>query len=100
MQRCSGGEYSGPGGQDESLGQLDLLLTAVAETTGHPFLVLTADLRVESAIRAFCETFKVTAQETLNCSLLELGNRQWDIPELHAVLGSGPTNWIPKGAEF
>lgn len=87
MQRCSGGKYSGPGGQDEFSGQLDLLLTAVAETTGQPFLVLTGDLRVEYANRAFCETFKVTAQETLNCYLLELGNRQWDIPELHAVLG-------------
>jgi PAS domain S-box-containing protein len=67
--------------------KLDLLLTAVAETTAQPFLVLTSDLRVEYANRAFYETFKVTEQETLDRPLLELGNRQWEIPELHGLLG-------------
>ena len=66
---------------------MDLLLTTVAETTAQPFIVLTSDFRVEYANRAFYETFKVTGQETLDRSLLELGNGQWDIPELHALLG-------------
>jgi PAS domain S-box-containing protein len=66
---------------------LDILLTAVAETTAQPFLVLSSDLRVEYANRAFYETFKVTEQETLDRPLLELGNRQWDIAELRALLG-------------
>jgi PAS domain-containing protein len=63
------------------------LLTAVAETTAQRFLVLSSDLRVEYANRASCETFKVTEQETVDRPFLELGNRQWDIPELHALLG-------------
>jgi PAS domain S-box-containing protein len=66
---------------------LDFLLTAVAETTAQPFLVLTGDLRVEYANRAFYETFKVTEPETLGRPLVELGNRQWDTPELHRLLG-------------
>jgi two-component sensor histidine kinase/PAS domain-containing protein len=66
---------------------LDILLTAVAETTAQPFIVLTSDFRVEYANSAFYETFKVTGQETLDRSLSELDNGQWDIPELHALLG-------------
>jgi PAS domain-containing protein len=53
----------------------------------HAFQRVTSDLRVEYANRAFYETFKVTGQETLDRPFLELGNRQWDIPELHALLG-------------
>src|SRR5512132_914147 len=86
MQRYSDEGWSRQGRRDERAGELDILLTAVAETTAQPFLVLTSDLRVEYANRAFYETFKVTEQETLDRPLFELGNRQWDIPELHALL--------------
>jgi PAS domain S-box-containing protein len=87
MHRCSGEGWSRQGRRNEKAGELDILLTAVAETTAQPFLVLASDFRVEYANRAFYETFKVTEQETLDRSLLELGNGQWDIPELHALLG-------------
>src|SRR5512132_1305216 len=87
MHRCSGEGWSRQGRRNEKAGELDILLIAVAETTAQPFLVLASDFRVEYANRAFYETFKVTEQETLDRSLLELGNGQWDIPELHALLG-------------
>ncbi len=87
MQRYSDEGWSRQGRRNERAGELDILLAAVAETTAQPFLVLTSDFRVEYANRAFYETFKVTEQETLDRPLLELGNRQWDIPELHALLG-------------
>jgi PAS domain S-box-containing protein len=86
MQRYSGEGWSRQG-RNEEADQLDLLLAALAETTAQSFLVLTSDLCVEYANRAFYETFKVTGQETLGRPLLELGNGQWDIPELHALLG-------------
>jgi two-component sensor histidine kinase len=72
---------------NERAARLDFLLTAVAETTAQPFLVLTSDLRVAYANSAFYEAFKVTDPETLGRPLVELGNRQWDIPELHGLLG-------------
>jgi hypothetical protein len=53
MQRYSGEEWSRQGRRrNERAGELDILLTAVAETTAQPFLVLTSDLRVEYANRA------------------------------------------------
>jgi two-component sensor histidine kinase len=87
MQRYSGEGWSRQGRRNERAGELDILLTAVTETTAQPFLVLTGDFRVEYANRAFYEAFKVTEQETLDRPILELGNRQWDILELHALLG-------------
>jgi two-component sensor histidine kinase len=87
MQRYDSEGRSNQGRHTERVARLDFLLTAVAETTTQPFLVLTGDLRVEYANRAFYETFKVTEPETLGRPLVELGNRQWEIPELHGLLG-------------
>lgn len=39
-----------------------------------------------SASRAFYETFKVSRDETIGAHLYELGDRQWDIPELRHLL--------------
>ena len=87
MQRYNGVGRSNQGRDNERAARLDFLLTAVAETTAQPFLVLTGDLRVAYANSAFYEAFKVTDPETLGRPLVELGNRQWDIPELHGLLG-------------
>jgi PAS domain S-box-containing protein len=87
MQRYDSEGRSNQGRHNERAARLDFLLTAVAETIAQPFLVLTGDLRVEYANRAFYETFKVTEPETLGRPLVELGNRQWEIPELHGLLG-------------
>jgi PAS domain S-box-containing protein len=51
-----------------------------------PFLVLDSDLRVLSANDSFCEHFHVAREGTENCLLYELGNGQWNIPELRAFL--------------
>ena len=52
----------------------------------EPLLVLTADLRVCQANRSFFRTFHVTAEQTLNRLVYELGNQQWDIPALRKLL--------------
>ncbi len=49
-------------------------------------LVLTPELRVHTANQPFYELFAVTAGETRGRHVHELGNRQWDIPELRALL--------------
>ena len=56
------------------------------DTVREPLLVLSADLRVRQANRSFYRTFDVTAEQTLNRLVYELGNRQWDIPALRKLL--------------
>ena len=60
----------------------------IVDTVETPLLVLDSSLCVASANRAFCETFKVERYETIGQHLYELGNGQWDIPQLRLLLES------------
>ncbi|MTI84490.1 MAG: chemotaxis protein CheB [Firmicutes bacterium] len=59
---------------------------AIVETVREPLLVLDAGLHIKSSNMAFYQAFMVTPEETLNKSIFELGNRQWDIPQLRTLL--------------
>ena len=59
----------------------------IVDTVREPLLILHPDLRVQSATRAFYATFKVEPGETAGRRVYELGNRDWDIPELRRLLG-------------
>ncbi len=59
---------------------------SIVETIREPLLIMDAKLRVVSANRSFYRTFHVSPEETKNGFLYELGNRQWDIPELRRLL--------------
>ena len=59
---------------------------AIVETVQVPLLVLESDFRVNTANRAFCDTFEVSQLETANSTIFELGNGQWDIPSLRSIL--------------
>jgi signal transduction histidine kinase len=56
------------------------------ETIREPLVLLDADLRMERANRAFYRTFHVTPVETEARVLSELGNGQWNIPDLRRLL--------------
>ena len=58
----------------------------VVDTVREPLLILDSTLRVHSANRAFYQTFHVTSKETENQLIYELGNGQWDIPDLRTLL--------------
>ena len=58
----------------------------IVETVREPLLVLGEDLKVISANRNFYRTFKVTASETIGSFIYDLGNKQWDIPQLRKLL--------------
>jgi len=60
---------------------------SIVATVRDPLIVLDADLRVLTASRAFYRVFATTPEETEGRLLYELGNRQWDIPELRRLLG-------------
>jgi len=58
----------------------------IVETVREPLLMLDTNLRVQSANRAFYQTFQVSHEETENRLIYELGNGQWDIPDLRTLL--------------
>ena len=59
---------------------------AIVETLREPLLVLDDQLRVKIANRAFYQIFGAAPTETVNRFIYDLGNGQWDIPELRVVL--------------
>ena len=58
----------------------------ILATLREPFVVLDGHLRVRSANRSFYESFQVSQEETENRLIYELGNGQWNIPSLRALL--------------
>src|SRR6266850_2155925 len=44
-----------------------------------PLLVLDAELRVQKANESFCKCFKISARQTIDRRIYELGNGQWNI---------------------
>ncbi|HEX8947481.1 MAG TPA: PAS domain-containing protein, partial [Dissulfurispiraceae bacterium] len=72
------------------------LMKGVVETVREPLVALDGKLRVISANKAFYDTFKVAPQETEGMLIYELGNRQWDIPELRKLL----EDILPRSARF
>jgi len=66
----------------------------VVDTIADPLLILDQALCVQAASRSFFETFGVDRYETIGKSIFELGNGQWDIPELRRLL----LEVVPKAA--
>ena len=58
----------------------------IVDTVRESLLILDATLRVQSANRAFYQTFQVSPAETEGRLIYELGNGQWDIPDLRTLL--------------
>jgi two-component system, chemotaxis family, CheB/CheR fusion protein len=59
---------------------------SIITTLRDPILVLDADLKIISANRSFYQIFRVTPQDTENKLIYELGDKQWDIPQLRELL--------------
>jgi signal transduction histidine kinase/DNA-binding response OmpR family regulator len=68
------------------LDQIEAYAQDVVDTVREPLLILDSSLRVHSASRAFYQTFHVSSEETENRLIYELGNGQWDIPDLRTLL--------------
>ncbi len=58
----------------------------LVETIREGILVLEPDLTIRFANRSFCHTFAVAPEHTVGRKLYEIGNGQWDIPELRTSL--------------
>jgi len=62
------------------------LLLDIIDTVREPLIVLDAEFRVTQANRAFFRTFRVEPQDTIGKVLFTLGDGQWDIAPLRALL--------------
>lgn len=62
------------------------LAEAILQTMDQPLLILGGDLTVKEANAAFYELFGASAAQTRGRRLYELGNGQWDVPELRRLL--------------
>jgi two-component system, chemotaxis family, CheB/CheR fusion protein len=69
---------------------------AIVETVREPLIVLDMNLRVRTANRAFYQIFQVAQEDTEGRLLYELGNNQWDIPQLRTLL----EEILPKNNSF
>ncbi len=69
---------------------------SIVATVHEPLVVLDSDLRVRSASRAFYATFDASTETTVGQPIFQLGDQQWDIPELRRLL----TAVLERGEEF
>jgi two-component system CheB/CheR fusion protein len=67
-----------------------LYAEAIIRTSRMPLLVLDMDHRVVSANQAFYEAFEIGEAETVGRRIYELGNGQWAIPRVRALLEEAP----------
>ena len=64
----------------------DAFSDGIIQTVRDPLVVLDENLHVEKVNQAFYDIFKVKPDQTIGRLFYELGNRQWDIPELRNLL--------------
>lgn len=58
----------------------------IVETVREPLIIMDGELKVISANKAFYKTFQVNSEETQGQFIYDLGNGQWDIPDLRKLL--------------
>ena len=68
----------------------------VVDTVREPLIVLDVNLKIISAGGSFYNIFKASPKETIGKKLYDLGNRQWDIPELRKLL----EEILPQNTKF
>jgi two-component system CheB/CheR fusion protein len=66
--------------------EMQLFNENILDSLQESLLILDKDLRVEAANKSFYKKFQVLPKETEGQYLYEMGNSQWDIPELRKLL--------------
>jgi two-component system CheB/CheR fusion protein len=68
----------------------------ILKTVREPLLVLNSELRVQFANQSFYRTFKAEEEKTIKRLIYDLGNGQWNFPELRRLL----EDIIPEHTHF
>jgi len=75
-------------------------IKTVVDVVHEPILILDKDLCVMATNEPFCRAFQVRAEDTEHKFVYDLGNGQWDIPDLRKLLEDIlPKNTFFKGFE-
>ncbi len=61
---------------------------AIIDTVRDPLLVLDENQRITAASRSFYQTFQLAAEDLRGQLLFEIGDGQWNIPELRELLAT------------
>jgi two-component system, chemotaxis family, CheB/CheR fusion protein len=72
--------------RNEQLNLSRLYAESIVATIREPLIILDKDMRVRSANRSYYKKFRSTEEETEGKLFYLLGNKQWDTPELRAIL--------------
>ena len=67
----------------------------IIATLREPFVVLDKSLRVRTANGAFYQEFQASKEETEGRFVYDLGNGQWNIPQLRTLLSQVLSNSHP-----
>lgn len=97
--QCRAGISTASPNEDPTLGMVqdaELLAEAVVDTIRQPLLLLDARLEVRLANRSFYRMFRVKPQDTVGCLVYEIGDGQWDIPDLRRLLDE----LLPNNSSF
>jgi two-component system CheB/CheR fusion protein len=70
---------------NEQLNEARKYTEAIVSTVREPMLVLDKNLRVRMATTVFYKTFRLSEQQTEGRLIYDVGEKQWDIPELHVL---------------
>ncbi|MHC1737576.1 MAG: ATP-binding protein [Ignavibacteriaceae bacterium] len=70
----------------ESLDEVNEFAENIIDTVHEPLLALDKELRVVKASRSFYDFFKVNPGETIGTLIYDLGDQQWNIPQLRELL--------------
>ena len=71
-------------------------IRTVVDTLREPFLILDENLKIMSANKMFYAIFQVTPEETEQKLVYDIGNGQWNIPQLKTLL----EDILPKNSYF
>lgn len=72
--------------RNELLTESEEYSDAIFATIQKPILILDKDFIVKSANNSFYQKFFLKKEATEGCSLFDLGEKQWDLPDLHLAL--------------
>jgi two-component sensor histidine kinase len=66
----------------------DSLAVALVSSSDTPLLLMSGDMGVVAASRSFCQTFQIDEAATRGRPLFALGDGEWDVPQLRALLAN------------
>jgi PAS domain S-box-containing protein len=81
---------------DEVIQNALVYTESIVDTIREPLLILDAYKRLKTANHAFYKTFKIPIEDTMDRSIYEIGNGQWNIPRLRELL----EKIIPGNTQF